>query len=557
MTETLEASADTSDWITCRGCRALVYGKRHLRAQRVCPECGHHERLTARERIEQLLDGGATELADSDVPSVDPLRFVDSLPYPRRLAEARSRTGLDEAVLCVRGAIDGRPLVAVVMDFRFLGGSLGWAVGELITRAAETALRERIPLVMVTASGGARMQEGVIALMQMAKTSQALAELDEAGILTVSVITDPTYGGVAASFAALADVILIEPGARMGFAGPRVIANTIHQRLPDGFQGAGFLLRHGLVDDVVPRGRLRLVLGRLLAAACDPLPAAAPADGPDPLIVDPGLLPAREPWEVVQLSRHIQRPTTLDYIHHLLDGFEELHGDRISGDCPALVAGVGRLSGAGVVVIGHQKGHTTQDLIARNFGMARPAGYRKAARVMRLAEKLRLPVVTLIDTPGAYPGIDAEEGGQAGAIATNLCLMARLTVPVVAVVTGEGGSGGALALGVADRVLMLSNAIYSVISPEGCAAILWRSASHAPVAAAALRLDARQLLGSGVIDAVLPEPEAGAHCDHDGAAEILRAALTRILPELAALPAEELVRRRHRRLRRLGEQDQP
>ena len=233
----------SADWVVCDGCRRITYQRRYARALDVCAGCGRHGRLTAPRRLEQLLDAGSETPLDPPVVAEDPLGFTDRVPYPERLREARARTGLDEAVRCVRGTIEGQPLVVAAMDFRFLGGSLGCGVGERICRAAEAAGRDRVPLLLVTASGGARMQEGALALMQMAATSASLAALGEAGMLTVTLITDPTYGGVAASFATLTDVILAEPGARIGFAGPRVIEQTIRRRLPDGFQTAEFLLR--------------------------------------------------------------------------------------------------------------------------------------------------------------------------------------------------------------------------------------------------------------------------------------------------------------------------
>ncbi|MFF4775726.1 acetyl-CoA carboxylase carboxyl transferase subunit alpha [Microtetraspora fusca] len=543
-------------WIQCQGCRGMIHHRRFARDLGVCSECGHHHPVTAEDRVEQLLDPGSAVPVESAAVLADPLSFVDSVPYPDRLAGARERTGLADAAVCARGRLAGRPVVLVAMDFRFLGGSLGAAVGELVTVAAEIAVRERRPLITVTASGGARMQEGVLSLMQMAKTSQAFAELDEVGVLSVSVVADPTFGGVAASFATLADVILIEPGARMGFAGPRVIRQTIREELPEGFQTAEFLLEHGMVDAVVPRQDLRGALGRLVAAT---VPVTAPAGlsasavgGGGETGAVPYVPEERDPWEVVRLARDLGRPTTADYAGLLLEDFQELRGDRVFGDSRSVVAGVGRLGVVPVMLIGHQKGHTTRELVASNFGMPPPEGYRKAARLMRLAEKLRIPVVTLVDTPGAYPGVTAEERGQAVAIAENQRLMARLTVPVVSVITGEGGSGGALALGMADRVLICANAWYSVISPEGCAAILWKSPAAAPLAARALRLDAGELLRLGVVDGVVPEPEGGAHTDPVLAARLLGAAVGTALADLLPLSAAELVRRRHGRFRGFG-----
>ncbi|MFD8077183.1 carboxyltransferase subunit alpha [Streptomyces sp. NPDC059718] len=481
----------------------------------------------------------------------DPLGFADTRPYAERLREARAATGLDEAVVCVHGTVEGQPVVVAAMDFRFLGGSLGLGVGSLITRAARSSLRRRVPLLLVTASGGARMQEGALSLMQMARTAQALTELDEAGVLVVSLVTDPTYGGVAASYATLADVIIAEPGARMGFAGPRVIQQTTGQRLPEGFQTAEFLFARGLIDDVVPRAALRPTLARLLrlrsgGAAADRGPAVRVVRTADEL-------PERDAWEAVRLARHPLRPTAADYAAHLLQDFHELHGDRLAADCPAVIGGPGLLHGSPVMLIGHHKGGPgLEERRRRHFGMATPAGYRKAARLMRTAAKLGMPVVTLIDTPGANPGPEAESGGQALAIAENLRLMARLPVPVVAVITGEGGSGGALAFAVADRVLVSANGIYSVISPEGCAAILWKDAGAAPAAAAALRLHARDLLRLGIVDGVVPEPPDGAHGDHAHAAALVGGALSAALDELRPWTPDRLLAERRDRFHRFG-----
>ena len=561
MTETLSRPLDKQrDWEVCPACRSLVYAKRLTRNLGVCPECGAHHRLTATDRIGQLLDKGSIKVIDwspaNTLTDTDPLNFADTRPYRDRLAAARRSTGLADAVVLAKGTVGDNPVVIAVMDFRFLGGSLGTAVGSAIDRAAEIALEEHTPLLLVTASGGARMQEGVLSLMQMVKTSQALGRLDRAGVLTISVITDPTYGGVAASFATLCDVIIAEPKSRMGFAGPRVIEQTIRQSLPPGFQTAEFLLEHGLIDAIRPREALRATLSRLLSLGKPIGPATERSPGiparSGGLVRDPGLLPERPAWDVVGLARHLDRPAAIDYLNRAFDEFEELHGDRLGGDCAAIVGGIARIGGLPVVVIGTQKGHTAAELAAHNYGMPSPSGYRKAARLMRLAGKLGLPVVTLVDTPGAYPGIAAEEQGQAIAVAENIRLMAELPVPIVAVITGEGGSGGALALAVGDRVLACSNAVYSVISPEGCAAILWKDRAMAPVAAEALRMAARDLLRLGVADGVLPEPAGGAHTDHAEAAQRLRDAVAACALELSGLDRRELVAARQRRFRSYG-----
>ncbi|MDT0303931.1 acetyl-CoA carboxylase carboxyl transferase subunit alpha [Streptomonospora wellingtoniae] len=552
MTMTASAQRAAAEWVLCPNCRNILYTRRLERELHVCHWCGSHHRLSARARIAQLFDGGAAEEIGITEHSTDVLGFADTETYPERLAKARRRTGLDEGAVAAAGAVLGRPAVAAVMDFAFMGGSLGAAIGGVVSRAADVCLQRRLPLVLVCTSGGARMQEGVLALMQMARTTQAMADLDEAGLLTVCLITDPTYGGVAASFATLGDVVVCEPGARLGFAGPRVIEQTIRETLPEGFQTAEFLLEHGLIDMIRPRAALRGTLARLLdAGASGSAPRRATART-DPAIREPEALSRADAWDVVQRARSLERPTTLDYADMVFDDFAELRGDRIGHDCGAVVGGLARLDGAPLVVIGHQKGHTVAELAARNYGMAAPDGYRKAARLMRLAGKLGLPVVTLIDTPGAYPGVEAESRGQAVAIAESIQTMAGLPVPVVALVTGEGGSGGALALGVGDEVLICANATYSVISPEGCASILWSDRTMAPAAAAALGITPRELLRLGVVDGVVPEPAGGSQADPEAAAESIRGAVSASLTRLAGRSTAGLKASRRARYRGFG-----
>jgi acetyl-CoA carboxylase carboxyl transferase subunit beta len=550
-----------SGWTLCPDCGEPVSRRRLERAQRVCPLCSAHHRLTAEQRLALVLDEGSQLPLDTGTGSPDPLGFVDTLPYPDRLAEARRRTALAEAVSCASGTCDGQPVMVAAMDFGFLGGSLGAAVGDRIVAAARHAERHRIPLVLITASGGARMQEGAVALMQMARACAALADLDRAGVLTIAVITDPTYGGVAASFASACDVILAEPGARLGFAGPRVIAQTIRQQLPKGFQTAEFLVDSGLIDGIRHRRELRRSLARLIAVQAGRRPGAAwPAS--QPAVTEPACplsvirrseqLPALDAWQAVRLARDLARPTITDYLDLIVDDFEELRGDRTGGDCAAMLGGIGWLAGQPAMFLGQRKGHSSSELVAHNFGMPSPAGYRKAARLMRLAGKLAIPVITLVDTPGAYPGVEAERDGQAMAIAETLKVLADLPTPIVSVVTGEGGSGGALALAAADEVLMLASAVYSVISPEGCASILWQDARAAERAARALRIDARSLLELQVVDGVISEPDGGAQADPLATALRLRAALLASLSQLTELPVPDLLAHRRRRLDRFA-----
>jgi len=542
------AAVEQPGWVSCPACGWLLYRKRLDRNLSVCPECDHHLRLTARARIDLLVDPGSfVEKTFAPAPQ-DPLGFTDVRHYPDRLREAARRSGESEAVVVGTAGLGGTPVVVAVMDFGFLGGSMGIEVGRRVTEAAGLAMAGRQPLVIVCASGGARMQEGVLSLFRMARASDAFGRLREAGLLSVCVLSDPTYGGVSASFATLGSVLVAERGAHIGFAGPRVVQETIRAELPPGFQTAEFLLEHGLVDRVESRAELRPLLIRLLglhdraadgtlpAADRPPLPAAAVAD----------------PWDVVQKARVVERPTTLDYLARAFDDFVELHGDRAFADDPAIVGGVAALDGRRVVVIGHEKGHTVRERVARNFGMPHPEGYRKALRLLQHAEDFGLPVVTLVDTPGAHPGPEAEERGQSHAIAEIIMRSSRLRVPVVAVVTGEGGSGGALALCTSDRLLVLQNAYLSVISPEGCAAILWRTAAEAPTAARAMRLGAAHLCEAGIATSIVAEPPGGAHTDPAAAAQLLREALRRELDELARLDPATLLAERTRRLARIG-----
>jgi acetyl-CoA carboxylase carboxyl transferase beta subunit/acetyl-CoA carboxylase carboxyl transferase alpha subunit len=554
--------ADVVEWFRCPSCAAFVYHKRLRRNLGVCPDCNHHFRLRIRERLGQLLDEDSFEELSGDLEILDALSFADSKPYVERIAQAQKKSETKTGALHGTGTIDGLPIVVAGIDFSFIGGSMGGAVGESITRAAELALETRTPLLVISASGGARMQEGCISLMQMVKTSQAVARLAEEGVLFISLLTDPTYGGVSASYATLGDILIAEPDAHIGFAGPTVIEQTIRQKLPDGFQTAGFLLEHGMLDLVEPRESLRRTIRNLLelharaeaargedaAARQGRLPAV---EGKAP-IVDPEQLPARDPWEIVQLARHIDRPRFLDIVGFAFDGFQELHGDRMFEEDHAIIAGLAQLGELAVMVIGQQKGHTTSELVEHNFGMPEPEGYRKSMRLMRYAARFGLPLVTIVDTPGAYPGLGAEERGQSNAIAESIMLMSRLPVPAVTVVTGEGGSGGALAIAAGDRVLMMENAYYSVISPEGCSTILFKDASAAPRAAKALRITSPELLRLGVMDAVVPEPEGGAQTDPSAAGANLKAAIVATLGELLPLSTDELIAQRYERFRKFG-----
>ena len=572
-------------WTRCPSCETMLFNKQLDKAMRVCPTCGHHFRLSAETRLEQLLDPESFEERDAGLQSVDALGFVDQKTYPDRIAAAQAATGMRDAAVWGTGTIDGLPLAICVMDFGFMGGSMGAVVGEKVTRSAEFALSARMPLVIVAASGGARMQEGTLALMQLAKTMAALERLRDGGVPFVSILSDPTTGGVFASFAAVGDVNIAEPNALIGLAGARVSAGTIATELPPGFQRAEFLLSHGFIDRIATREGLRAELSAVLrllpvrdgiadvqvtdgddVAGFRPLSflstlaervgemtaGDSSGDATDAVAADETVDPKDAVWARVQLARNLRRPRTLEFIAAMTDEFVELHGDRLFGDDPALVAGLARLAGRRVVVIGQQKGADTDENILRNFGMPHPEGYRKAMRVMELAERHGLPIVTFVDVPGAHPGPESEERGIAEAIARSVALMTRLRTPIISIITGEGGSGGALAIAVGDVVIALENAVYAVISPEGCAAILWRTADEAPTAALAMRMTAADQRSLGVVDIVVPEPGEGAHTDHEETARRLKDIIVDRLAALDDLSLDELVDQRYRRYRSLG-----
>ncbi len=508
-----------------------------------------HFPIDARTRISGLVDAGSFQETDAELVSGDPLDFEDDAPYPERLCEQHARTGLRDAAVFGMAMLRGQPVVVAVLDFGFMGGSMGVVVGEKVTRAAELAIRHRRPLITIVASGGARMQEGLYSLLQMAKTASAMQRLHQAGVPHLSVLTHPTTGGVFASFASLGDVIVAEPGALIGFAGPRVVEQVLGKPLPRGSHTAEFLLRHGIIDAVVDRHRLRghlCTVVELLSGDRAHGDHASPKESTDRQTTD-----ELSVWDIVQAARDANRPTSLDYVERICDQWVELHGDRQSGDDPAVIAGLGSISGLNVAVIGFERGHGGESE-RRRHGRPMPDGYRKARRVMQLAARFGLPVVTLVDTPGAYPGIEAEQGGLASEIAQCMATMSDLPVPIVAAIVGEGGSGGALALAVADVVLMQSRAIYSVIAPEGAAAILYRDAGRAPELAEKLRLTAHDCHAAGIVDRIVPEPPGGAAADVDLAASFLQAAVSDALSRLREQSPQRLVRSRIDRFRNYG-----
>ena len=557
----------------CNACKAAVFADEVKQNHYICPHCGNYFHVPAYRRIKMVVDRKSFTEWDVHMEEQNPLQYKG---YEEKIRSLREKTGLDEAVVTGKCTIKGTPTALGVCDCRFMMSSMGEVVGEKITRVFERATKERLPVILYICSGGARMQEGLVSLMQMAKTSMAIRKHSDAGLLYVPVLTDPTTGGVTASFAMLGDIILAEPKALIGFAGPRVIEQTIGQKLPKGFQRAEFLLEHGFVDKIVEREEQRSVLADILKLHENKIPDYGQSDNSDMEMkyksdnaestetavgdkresentIWPEFIPSGNytPWEHVQLARAKTRPTGKDYIEALFDDFMEFHGDRHCGDDPAVIGGVAFFHGKPVTVLAQEKGEGTRENIARNFGMVSPEGYWKSLRLMQQAEKFHRPVICLVDTPGAFCGLEAEERGQGEAIAKNLYTLAGLTVPVLSIVIGEGGSGGALAFAVADEVWMLEHSVYSILSPEGFASILWKDSKKAKEAAAVMKLTAADLYQMGMIEHVIPEAEPVSRENINDAAAYLENGIEDFLGKYGKTEPEKLLEHRYERFRKM------
>ena len=531
----------------CNKCGAAIIAEDVKNGYYICPKCHGYFRVHAYRRIEMLADEGSFEEWDKEMDFVNPLDFKG---YEEKVARLKEHTNLNEAVVTGKIMINGNPAVIGVCDGRFMMASMGHIVGEKITRAVERATAEKLPVIIFTCSGGARMQEGIVSLMQMAKTSAALKRHSDAGQLYISVLTDPTTGGVTASFAMLGDIILAEPKALIGFAGPRVIEQTIGQKLPKGFQRSEFLLEHGFVDRIVEREEMKDDLAQILEIhSAKKTPDTEEAS--EEKSVEKAVRSNLTAWERVQISRKKDRPVGTDYIEKLFTDFMEFHGDRYFKDDHAIVGGIAYFHGMPVTVIAQAKGKTTKENLDRNFSMPSPDGYRKALRLMKQAEKFGRPVICFVDTPGAFCGLEAEERGQGEAIARNLFELSGLKVPVLSVVIGEGGSGGALAMAVADEVWMLENSIYSVLSPEGFASILWKDSKRASEAAEVMKLTAQDLERLGIVEQVISEPAEFTDENLDVVCRDMDGRIGEFLEKYCAMDAAELTEKRYERFRRM------
>lgn len=530
----------------CRKCGATVLSEEVKTKGYICPKCGSYFRVHAKRRIQMIADKGSFEPWFEGMEISNPLKDVE---YEKKLKDVKEKTKLDEAVITGKIKINGNPAAIAVMDGRFFMASMGRAVGEKITQTVEKATKNNLPVIIFSCSGGARMQEGIVSLMQMAKTAAALKRHSDSGNLYISVLTDPTTGGVTASFAMLGDIIIAEPKALIGFAGPRVIEQTIGQKLPKGFQRAEFLLEHGFVDFILEREHMKEKLSEIISMhyADEKKTESAHGEACSPYVKKNNL----SPWDKVQIARDMKRPSGEDYIYNLFDGFIEMHGDRYYGDDSAVMGGIAVFRGTPVTVIAQVKGHSTKENIEKKFGMPSPEGYRKALRLMKQAEKFHRPIICFVDTPGAFCGLEAEERGQGEAIARNLFEMSSVSVPILSVVVGEGGSGGALALAVADEVWMLENSVYSILSPEGYASILWKNGKMADKAAEAMKLTADDLKELHIIEKIINEPDDYSVKNMQYVIGQLDIGIAAFINEKTKLTKEEILESRYERFRRM------
>ena len=566
----------------CNKCGKGIFTEDYKKNLYICPKCGGYLRMPAQKRIEFLTEADSFEEWDTGLSTENPLHMIG---YPDKIKALQDKTKLDEAVVTGKARIGENEVALMVMDGRFLMASMGEVVGEKIARGVERATKEKLPVIIFTCSGGARMQEGMTSLMQMAKTSAALKRHSDAGLLYITVLTDPTTGGVTASFAMLGDIILAEPKALIGFAGPRVIEQTIHKKLPKGFQRSEFLLKHGFIDKIVERKDMKTVLEQILTmhrlstkhSGIVKNTGAVSEINTDLNTVNPSSkredvqavsnknagksrkqklslaqkkrAGEKTAWERVLTSREKDRPVGEDYIYGLFEEFIEFHGDRNFGDDAAICGGIAYFQGKPVTVIAQMKGKSTAENIARNFGMPEPEGYRKALRLMKQAEKFHRPIICFVDTPGAFCGMEAEERGQGEAIARNLYEMSALKTPILSVLIGEGGSGGALAMAVADEVWILENAVYSILSPEGYAAILWKDGSQAARAAKAMKLTSYDLYKAGFVEKIIPEPEVYTLDSIINVFDNLEENISVFLKNSKSMTEEERVEQRYQRFR--------
>lgn len=531
----------------CLFCEEPISDSPSYLTYRVCPFCRFHYTVTARQRIELLADKGTFKESYKYISSMDPLSFSRRSRYKNLFTQDQTRTGLTEAAVTGVCAIGDTEAMLIVLDFGFMGGTMGSVVGEKISMAFENAARRGIPAVAVVSGGGVRIQEGVLSLMQMAKTVTAANRLRDEEVPFVVVLANPSTGQAYASFANLADVILAEPGSLIGLSPLRTLREVSKMPLPLDAHTAEAHVGHGLLDNVVDRENLQPRIASLLEILT--AHKHGKSNHKNLIKSEPIECEAVEPWEAVTAARNSERPQAIAYFRSMMDPFIELRGDRLNSDDRSIVAGLGFMDGQPMAVIGQQR----RPLVEGERYHVFPDGLRKAQRVIDLASRFKLPLVTLIDTQGADPGLEAEEQGIGNAIAKTLSSMLTVPTPMVSVVIGEGGSEGALALSLSDRILIQQYAVYSPMSVNHTLGAAHHDYRLDREAAEALMLTAHDCLELGIADEIVPEPEGGAHVDPREAASVLQTAILTNLVQLAKMSQGKLLKKRYHKFRRMGE----
>ena len=531
----------------CLFCEEPISDSPSYLTYRVCPFCRFHYTVTARQRIELLADKGSFKESYKYVSSMDPISFSRRSRYKKLFTQDQTRTGLTEAAVTGVCRIGDTEAMLIVLDFGFMGGTMGSVVGEKISMAFENAARRGIPAVAVVSGGGVRIQEGVLSLMQMAKTVTAANRLRDEEVPFIVVLANPSTGQAYASFANLADVIMAEPGSLIGLSPLRTLKEVSKMPLPLDAHTAEAHVGHGLLDNVVDRENLQPRISALLRI----LTAHNHGKSNHKIMLksEPIECDAVEPWEAVTAARNSERPQAIAYFRSMMDPFIELRGDRLNSDDRSIVAGLGFMDGQPMAVIGQQR----RPLVEGERYHVFPDGLRKAQRVIDLASRFKLPLVTLIDTQGADPGLEAEEQGIGNAIAKTLSSMLAVPTPMVSVVIGEGGSEGALALSMSDRILVQQYAVYSPMSVNHTLGAAHHDYSLDRETAEALMLTAHDCRELGIADEIVPEPEGGAHVDPREASSVLQTAILTNLFQLAKMSQGKLLKKRYHKFRRMGE----
>lgn len=553
ITSLLGKNVDTESYIStlhqqCLLCEKDIHDSDTYSDYKVCPYCRFHYTLSARERIELLADHNSFRESHKFLSSVAPLSFSNKKQYQDLLSKSQTKTGLTEAVVTGRSKIEGLESMLIVLDFGFMGGSMGSVVGEKVALALEDAAKRDIPTVALVTGGGARIQEGVMSLMQMAKTVSAANRLREKDIPFIVVLANPSTGQAYASFANLADVILAEPGSLIGLSPLRTLRNVSDTEVPFSAHTAEAHLNNGLIDNIVDRENLQPRIASLLAVLTNQ--KQTNKNIKQAIKLTESGANNESSSDPIATARHAERPSSLYYMRSMLQPFIELHGDRLNSDCRSIVGGIGSLHGKSVAIIGQQRTAKTGQSAYHTY----PDGLRKAQRIIKLATKFNLPLITLIDTEGADPGIQAEEQGIGNAIAGTLALMAEVPIPIISAIIGESGSEGALALGISDRILMQEYAIYSPVAVSSI------TSTRRPTTSEILQKTPEDFMLTspecsllGLVDTVVNEPSGGSHNNPQDAADALKIQIMKSLLEIERLSSSKLLRERYKKYRKMGE----